>query len=740
MHISNNAWLLAGTIVVPGIICVIRMLWRCGSEHFCLDSPLACLKKNLLASPPTRMHYELINCTTAVGGARELPGQDEDGFSPLLGAAQNGHPDVVRFLIESGADVGSRDDDNDTPLHLASREGFLPHLSSLTHLDLSSNLLVSVPPGLSSLYHLVSLNLSDNIIDSVLGILKKLSQVLALNSSWIRLDSLFGLERLVALECVNVRHNQVEESGEVGRLLLLPNISEVGVEGNAFTEIESTASRGEVDPSRWDASRVLRAKEPDLPHQNRTRRGRCPRHSPPAVPVGGVTSTSTSSRSESINDGSCPSAIERLQPFKRPSVFHQPPTIAAPPRHQRQTPEKAGEAHRAPGRRPGERERVDHSLGGAKRAFRLSRLGVALSARGASIVTPPPPAPEAAPLAAPLLAEDSTTTKAPDVVPLKHRRSHPEDALAPALTDSDDPPSPVLVSPPDRTMNVRVSARWSAARRARAAASVFEAPGKVEDGVGEEIKEADAFRAQVEAYSLVWRYLSLSLRGIVYKMPAVSFQAVLDKALADYSDQIDVELEKHPFADQLRDRDSPDDVLKLLEDKANAFRVYRDGSRKLINWLSPVVQVIHTLSGILGETVPFQLAKVIFVSVDVLITAAGGVSSSYDALVDLFECLANFLKRLRIYTDVPLTPSMTDIIVKIMVELLSVFALATKQIKQGRFKKFAKKLLGESEIEAVLWRLDRLTQEEGRMTVAQTLEVVHGLMNNVKVVMNGTQS
>ena len=37
----------------------------------------------------------------------------------------------------------------------------------------------------------------------------------------------------------------------------------------------------------------------------------------------------------------------------------------------------------------------------------------------------------------------------------------------------------------------------------------------------------------------------------------------------------------------------------------------------------------------------------------------------------------------------------------------------------------------------MLQRLDRLTQEEGRMTVAQTLEVVHGLMNNVKIVMKG---
>ena len=61
-------------------------------------------------------------------------------------------------------------------------------------------------------------------------------------------------------------------------------------------------------------------------------------------------------------------------------------------------------------------------------------------------------------------------------------------------------------------------------------------------------------------------------------------------------------------------------------------------------------------------------------------------------------------------------------------------------ISKDGIEKFAKKLLGESEIEAVLQRLDRLTQEEGRMTVAQTLEVVHGLVDNVKVVMNGAQN
>ena len=59
--------------------------------------------------------------------------------------------------------------------------------------------------------------------------------------------------------------------------------------------------------------------------------------------------------------------------------------------------------------------------------------------------------------------------------------------------------------------------------------------------------------------------------------------------------------------------------------------------------------------------------------------------ASYDALVDIFECIENFLRRLGIYTDIPLPPAMTEMVIKIMVELLSVLALATKQINQGRF-------------------------------------------------------
>jgi hypothetical protein len=99
---------------------------------------------------------------------------------------------------------------------------------------------------------------------------------------------------------------------------------------------------------------------------------------------------------------------------------------------------------------------------------------------------------------------------------------------------------------------------------------------------------------------------------------------------------------------------------------------------------------------------------------------------------------------------------MTEIIVKILVELLSALALVTKQIKEGKpsesvfgevlyfltqcnAEKLVKKLLGEKDVEAVLQRLDRLTRDEARITAAQTLEVVYGLVQTMRVVMDGKQ-
>ena len=67
--------------------------------------------------------------------------------------------------------------------------------------------------------------------------------------------------------------------------------------------------------------------------------------------------------------------------------------------------------------------------------------------------------------------------------------------------------------------------------------------------------------------------------------------------------------------------------------------------------------------------------------------AAKGVVDSYDPLVYLLEAIEHFLQRLDIYTEIPPTPTIVELVVKIMVELLSTLALATKDLKQGRSSK-----------------------------------------------------
>jgi hypothetical protein len=75
------------------------------------------------------------------------------------------------------------------------------------------------------------------------------------------------------------------------------------------------------------------------------------------------------------------------------------------------------------------------------------------------------------------------------------------------------------------------------------------------------------------------------------------------------------------------------------------------------------------------------------------VQAAKDVNAAQEALIDIFERIKNFFKRLETYTEVPPTAAMTDIIVKIMVEVLNVFAIATKEIQQGRTSKLPMRLL-----------------------------------------------
>jgi len=64
--------------------------------------------------------------------------------------------------------------------------------------------------------------------------------------------------------------------------------------------------------------------------------------------------------------------------------------------------------------------------------------------------------------------------------------------------------------------------------------------------------------------------------------------------------------------------------------------------------------------------------------------AAKDIQKSHETLIDIFGHIESFFRRLEIYTQVPSTTEMIDTIIQIMVEVLTILGIATKEIKQGR--------------------------------------------------------
>ena len=131
--------------------------------------------------------------------------------------------------------------------------------------------------------------------------------------------------------------------------------------------------------------------------------------------------------------------------------------------------------------------------------------------------------------------------------------------------------------------------------------------------------------------------------------------------------------------------------------------------------------------------------------------AAKDVRSSQDAFFEIFEGIEAFFQRLEIYTKAAFNKEMVDIITKIMVEVLNILGIATRETRQGRMskwllynyvavdrtilnfsEKYLKRLIGRTDIDDALKRLDRLTQEEARTAAAQVLNVTNTVDDRVR--------
>lgn len=113
-------------------------------------------------------------------------------------------------------------------------------LLGLVKLNLSSNLLEEIPPGLHHLPNLKYLNLSGNYIKSLANLPRTLTHLVLLNLNNNKLTSLQGLERLARCERIDLRRNFLRSTAEFRSLVLLyikcPQLSHVYLAGNQLAK------------------------------------------------------------------------------------------------------------------------------------------------------------------------------------------------------------------------------------------------------------------------------------------------------------------------------------------------------------------------------------------------------------------------------------------------------------------------------------------------------------------------
>ncbi|KAI0276067.1 hypothetical protein BGY98DRAFT_1188059 [Russula aff. rugulosa BPL654] len=213
-----------------------------------------------------------------------------------------------------------------------------------------------------------------------------------------------------------------------------------------------------------------------------------------------------------------------------------------------------------------------------------------------------------------------------------------------------------------------------------------------------------------------------------------NFASIFNSALEKYKRTTKQDLTKHPLLPSLQSCDSAEAILTVLREQTPGFNQSENSDDGLTTWVAPTVNVLYSFSATLGGVVGlgFPPANIIFTGIGVLLLAAKDARASQDKLIDLFSGIERFFQRLEIYTGITPTTAMTNIAVDIMVEILTILGIATKEVKRGRLKRYFRKLVGNTDVEDSLQRLDRLTQEEERMASAELLKVTHGVDDRVR--------
>jgi hypothetical protein len=71
-------------------------------------------------------------------------------------------------------------------------------------------------------------------------------------------------------------------------------------------------------------------------------------------------------------------------------------------------------------------------------------------------------------------------------------------------------------------------------------------------------------------------------------------------AMVNYARTTGIDLSTYPFAGTVEQSDSVETMLQLLQERVKAFKEFRDRYQRLINHVTPCVEILHAISGTLS--------------------------------------------------------------------------------------------------------------------------------------------
>ncbi|KAN0141435.1 hypothetical protein V8E53_000680 [Lactarius tabidus] len=216
-------------------------------------------------------------------------------------------------------------------------------------------------------------------------------------------------------------------------------------------------------------------------------------------------------------------------------------------------------------------------------------------------------------------------------------------------------------------------------------------------------------------------------------MSSPNFESIIAAALKQYKKRTKNDISAHPLAAQIESCDSPNSVLVVLQTQVQTFDPSPSGNERWTRLLDPTITVLFTFSGFVSKMAEpvFPPAVAIFAGIGFLLQAVMNVRATQETLVNLFDRMKYFFMRLEKYIAVRPTAAMAEIIVQIMVEIICILGIVTKEIRQRRFKKYVKGLFGIHRVEDAFQRLDKLTQEEVRMAEVEILTIASRIDENI---------